>query len=409
LEERLGAMTNKDVFVRFIPILFYFIASFTGTLAFRLSIPVMAFYTREVLGATSFIITLMFISFMVSRALTAIITGYIIDKLPKLIFIAPITMLINTPITYLYSFSSSWIDVVILRLIQGICNGSSWPLVQLSLAQITPKNIRGRILSIYFTIGSIAAISANAIYILIINYPLITKLTISSILFGLTSVLILFGLILSYGHELTLSTKTKYRGTKTKTLSSFSDLSAIIGSFVCSSLTSITLGDIAYVYISETLGVSKALAAQIIMYSSIAGFICSYFISWYADKVSTINALNLSILLATISVPLISIRNFMSIVLGFSLASIGIKSFTPISRRYFTTYSRSPATGIGLINASSNMGTSGGQLIFGYIYDLTKGMALNLNSVLNINISPLMLMPIASIYVMIYLEYKRQY
>ena len=398
-------MANRDISVKLIPILLYFIASFTGTLAFRLSIPVMAFYTRDILGATSFIITLIFISFMATRALTATITGYIVDKLPRLIFIAPVTMLINAPITYLYSFSSSWMDVVILRIIQGICNGSSWPLVQLSLAQITPRNIRGRVLSIYFIIGSIAAIAANAIYILIINYPLTTKLIISSILFSLTSILIFLGLILSYSHEFTL--RFKYRSIRVRALFSFSDISVIIGGFVCSSLTSITLGDIAYVYVSETLGISKALAAQVIMYSGIAGFICSYFISWYADKVSTINALNLAIVLAIISVPLISIKSLIAIILGFSLANIGIKSFTPISRRYFTTYSKSPATGIGLINASSNIGTSGGQLIFGYIYDLTKGMTLSLNSILHFTISPLMLLPIALIYAIIYSGFKK--
>ncbi|RLG85770.1 MAG: hypothetical protein DRO15_07090 [Thermoprotei archaeon] len=403
--ERLSAMLNKNMTVKFIPTTMYFVVAFTGTLAFRLSIPVIAFYTRDILGATSFIITLIFISFMASRALTASITGYVVDKLPRAIFIAPIAMFINAPITYLYSLSSSWLDIVVLRIIQGICSGASWPLVQLSLAQVTPRNIRGRILSIYFIMGSIAAIIANAIYILIIDYPLTIKLTISSILFTLTSILILLGLIPSY-RLVHRDVETRYRGVRTRSPLSSSDLSVIIGGFICSFLTSITMGDIAYIYISETLGVNKALAAQVVMYSGIVGFICSYFISWYADRVSTINALNLAITLAITSIPLISIKSFSAIILGFSLAGIGIKSFTPISRRYFTTYSKTPATGIGLINASSNIGTSGGQLVFGYIYDLTKGLALSLNSILCFILSPLMLLPVALIYTIIYSGFR---
>lgn len=136
-------------------------------------------------------------------------------------------------------------------------------------------------MNINIQMSHICTESANAIYIFIINYPLIMKLLISSILFSSTSIFVLLGLITSYGHG-SLSIEPKYRSKDSvvTSFSSFRDLSIIISGFICSFLTSITLGDIAYVYVSEALSVDKALATQIIMYS---GIVASYVVTSLAD------------------------------------------------------------------------------------------------------------------------------
>lgn len=118
---------------------------------------------------------------------------------------------------------------------------------------------------------------------------------------------------------------------------------------------------------------SSTDTALVLAYIGLLAMISSYLISWFADKKSDVAALRLSLSMAFISPLLISIAATIPVLAGYATAMISARSYRPLSRRYLATHTALPATTIGFINASDNIGSSTSQLLLGYSYDTLLG------------------------------------
>lgn len=355
------------------------VTGFLGTVAYRLSIPVIAFYSRNTLGASVFDVSVFTAAFMISRALSASLSGVVIEKKPRMINTAVATSIANALVIYLFYVKPDIVFYMVLRGAQGFLNGVTWPIVQYLVGVSSPRDIRGRVLAIYFMSGELGGFAANNIYALIADRSLESQLLLSSILFVATGLVLASSLIilrkLSGGRIVPRrgeKAKTGLRQTSTRRLERRDYLIVLSGFFVMGS-TSFMHGEISYVYLSETIGMSSADTALVLAYIGLLAMISSYLISWLADKKSDIIALQLAFLMAFVSPLLISIASTITVLAGYATAMISARSYRPLSRRYLTTYTALPATTIGFINASDNIGASTSQLLLGYSYDSLLG------------------------------------
>lgn len=127
---------------RVIGIAFLVLSAFTGTLAFYLATPAIAFYTRDVLRASMLSLSLVSTSFILARAFSSIFGGLILERGKKLVYIGSLAMMGNSIAVQLYSLTSNWFQVVGIKLLNGFLNGLSWPMAQFVIAVATPKEIR---------------------------------------------------------------------------------------------------------------------------------------------------------------------------------------------------------------------------------------------------------------------------
>ena len=345
-------------------------AGFTGTLGFRLSIPVIAFLGRDVLQLSAFLVSFFYSGYMVSRALSSITLGYIVDRVPRVIYLVPLFATVFALTIYCYTHADNWVFIVLLRMVQGFLGGCIWPLVQYLVAQISPENLKGRILSVYFALGSVGILLSNVVYAMIVNYSLGYKLAISTSFF-LTAAL--FMLIAIY---LAKQKITHYKRGKTGVKISFERpvLYVVFSGFLLALCVAFAFGDIVYIYVSEVLSLTRSDTALLLAFCSGLSICFSYIISWFADKGYERETLALTYVLAFASIPLISIGNIYILPLGLTLALISIKAFHPLSRRYIALHCPMPATGIGAVNMATNLGISLGLIVFSRAYDYLENI-----------------------------------
>ncbi|RLE87777.1 MAG: hypothetical protein DRN04_17815 [Thermoprotei archaeon] len=351
-------------------ILLLIAAGFTGTLGFRLSIPVIAFLGRDVLQLSAFLVSFFYSGYMVSRALSSITLGYIVDRVPRVIYLVPLFATVFALTIYCYTHADNWVFIVLLRMVQGFLGGCIWPLVQYLVAQISPENLKGRILSVYFALGSVGILLSNVVYAMIVNYSLGYKLAISTSFF-LTAAL--FMLIAIY---LAKQKITHYKRGKTGVKISFERpvLYVVFSGFLLALCVAFAFGDIVYIYVSEVLSLTRSDTALLLAFCSGLSICFSYIISWFADKGYERETLALTYVLVFASIPLISIGNIYILPLGLTLALISIKAFHPLSRRYIALHCPMPATGIGAVNMATNLGISLGLIVFSRAYDYLENI-----------------------------------
>lgn len=363
------------------------VAGFVGTLGFRISIPVVAFLGRDILQLSAFIVSFFYSGYMVSRALSSITLGYIVDRVPKVIYLIPLFAVLFAITIYCYAYADHWIIIVLLRMFQGFLGGCIWPIVQYMIAEISPMNLKGRILSIYFALGSIGILLGNIIYASISEEPINYQLFLSTTLFLAAAIAMLASI------SLAKSKIIKYRQKKLKAKIRFerSVLYVIVSGFLLALSVAYVFGDIPYVYISEVLSLTKSETALLLALCSGLSICASYIISWFADKGFEKEALMLTYTLVLVSLPLVSIGSIYILPIGITLALISVKAFLPLSRRYISLHCLMPATGIGAVNMTMNLGLSLGLLVFSKVYDYLKYAKINVYG-LEINYTPYVLL-----------------
>ncbi|AFK22700.1 putative Permease, major facilitator superfamily [Pyrococcus sp. ST04] len=344
-------------------------SAFTGTLAFRLAVPAIAYYSRDVLKASMVSISVISTSFIFARAFAAVLGGYVVDKRPRLIFLGALAMALNAPLVYLYSLATSWMEIVGIKLANGFLNGISWPLAQLAVAYASPKNIRARISAIYFFAGSLASLTGNYLYAFTSNLGIKGQMVISGLFYVSTGFLMLFAYLL-------IGSVKKVSGDKKSELEI--DPKIILGlGALFSFLSAFAFGEVTYVYISESLDMSKEKTAVLLGTVSFLSSLTSYLLSWIADSMGTTQALRLISVLAGLSPFFASIKVLPTIIIGIFLALVSVNSFRPISRKVLVSHSRS-SLAIGGINGIQNISTFIGGIIFGLAYSLGSFSILHL-------------------------------
>ena len=341
-----------------------FLTAFLGTLAFRISIPAVAFYTRSVLKGTMLELGLLTTSFFVTRAISAVITGDLADRGLNLRVLASSCFLIHSGIVLLYQLTSSWLQVVALRALQGLLNGFSWVSVQFLLGASVKREIRGRAYSIYFAFGSLGAFSGNLIYSLMTGAPLLKLMALSS-LFFLSTALTAF---LIKGSEVGGPRKQDGKAASKANLGRWADgllpwISIMV--FSSRSFSSLLTGDVIYIYLSEGLGLGPSLASFLVGSGSLIGLAASLPVSWIADKKDDRLALQIAVGAVAIGAFAFSLKSPTASVAGYLMLVMGVVSLTPVVRRLTMTYQRRRGVALGAVNAVGNVGTATSSLLLG--------------------------------------------
>jgi len=351
------------------------LSAFTGTIAFRLATPAIAFYTRDILKASMLSVSIVSMSFVLARAFSSVLGGLILERSKRLVYIGAIAMMGNAIAVQLYPLTSTWFQVAGIKLLNGFLNGLSWPMAQFVIAVTTPKEIRARVTAVYFFFGSIASLLGNYVYAYTIDLGLTKQMWISSAFFVMTGLIMVASYILLY-ERITPKRKKTPNGERPslepKRVLIIASLMAIIVAF--------TSGEITYVYVSEALGMEKATTATLIGWANFLAAMLSYGVSWLADVRSERRMVLLTSLLAALSPLLAAVKTAPTVFLGIFLALFAFQSFRPISRKVLSSYHRS-SLAIGGVNGVQNLSTFLGGMLFGVAYSLGEvnvGVTLNL-------------------------------
>ena len=367
---------------RLIGILLLIISAFTGTIAFRLATPAIAFYTRDVLKASMFAVSLVSMSFVLARAFSSVLGGLVLERGKKLVYLGAIAMMGNALAVHLYPLTSNWLQVVGIKLLNGFLNGLSWPMAQFVIAVATPGEIRARVTAVYFFFGSIASLLGNYVYAYTVKLGLAGQMWIASAFFVLTGLIMLLSYYLLYD-EITPKRKKTPDGERPslnpKRVLTIASLMAVIVAF--------TSGEITYVYVSEVLRISKERTAVLLGWTGFLSSLLSYFVSWAADVRSEARMVKLTSLMAALSPLLAAVKTAPTVFFGIFLALFAFQSFRPISRKVLASYHRS-SLAIGGVNAVQNLSTFIGGMLFGVAYSLGE-----IHSLLTLNLALLAFLP----------------
>ncbi|WP_457751936.1 MFS transporter [Thermococcus sp.] len=360
------------------------VSAFTGTIAFRLATPAIAFYTRDILKASMLSVSIVSMSFVLARAFSSVFGGLMLERGKKLVYLGAIAMMGNALAVQLYPLTSTWPQVAGIKLLNGFLNGLSWPMAQFVIAVATPKEIRARVTAIYFFFGSIASLLGNYVYAYTINLGLGGQMWISSAFFVLTGLIMVASYVLLY--EIITPKRKKTPDGERPSLDPrrillIASLMAVIVAF--------TSGEITYVYVSEALGLEKATTATLIGWAGFLAAMLSYGVSWLADVRSERRMVLLTSLMAAVSPVLAAIKTAPTVFLGIFLALFAFQSFRPISRKVLASYHRS-SLAIGGVNGVQNLSTFLGGMLFGFAYSLGE-----VHGIVTLNLALLTFVPIS--------------
>ena len=384
------------------------LVAFLGTLAFRLSLPAVAFYTRLSLHASAFGVGLLTSVFFLARAFTAIYSGGLADRFKtKVLYISASAFLLNSIATYSYSYARILPHVLLIRFIQGVLNGFGWVPIQVMVGLLVRKNIRGRIYSIYFISGSIGIIAGNLTYSILAYQPLNSILIIASIVFLITSLTIFAVAFRIKGVELYTYERRK-SSVKQSGRMSIRDVFRIeiiilflivlcVGSF-----NSIARGDLIYIYMKEFFNLSKSLVAGYIALASLFGLAVGYLLSWLSDRYDEYTSLIIALLIYVLGALLLGVIIRYTAILSLALVYAGSSSIIPIVRKIGVSQ-RHGGTVIGFINASANIGNVLGSAIAGELYDILipsiSMFTVKYSTLILIMVSPLIAIAIISVFI----------
>ena len=339
-------------------------SAFTGTLAFRLATPAVAFYTRDILKASMAYLSIISASFILARSFSALFSGLLLEKRKSLVYLGALAMIGNALAVNLYPFTSSWVHVMEIKLMNGFLNGIAWPIAQFVIAVSSPREIRSRVTALYFIFGNFAGLLGNYTYALTQNLGLKGQMYLASFFFFLTALCMLISYWLLYEKIVPKKEKDEKGDKVLVNPKRILMLSALI-----SFLAAFTSGEITYVYVAETLSLDKGTAAGLIGLISFIATLLAYVPSRFADLGNERRVVMTISLLAGISPLLAAIKSPITVFLGILMAIFAAQTFRPISRSLLASTRRASAA-IGGINAVRNLSATAGQLVFGFAYSL---------------------------------------
>ena len=362
-------------------VVLFIITAYTGTFAFKLSMPAVAFYAKNILEASMLGIGMLTSSFFIARATTAILAGALTDKIKtKILFLSATGFVLNAIVVELYPYIASLPWLLFLRFLQGVLNGFAWVPIQAVLGLLVRKSIRGRVYSVYFILGALGSFTGNTVYSFLTSRPLSYILGISSVLFLISGIQVLSSKLL-LGETVTIvsgknkkNSRINESGRAINTI--FVILPLLLIVFTSSMFGSFLKGDLIYVYLYVFQGFSESTAPMIVGIAGLIVLPINYIISWFSDKKDSYLALRIAILTGVVGGILLALRNDSIAVLGLLLALAGSSSTIPITRKLAVSIKSRAGTGIGLLNTTGNLGSMLGSMIAGYVLDSLGKMYL---------------------------------
>jgi len=114
----------------------------------------------------------------------------------------------------------------------------------------------------------------------------------------------------------------------------------------------------------------KCNAATLIGLSSLIGALLAYAPSWLADIGKEERVLRFAVILAALSPILVAIKTPYTVFPALVMALFAIHTFRPLVRKLLAMKASRVSASIGGLNAISNLGTTLGQLLFGFAYGI---------------------------------------
>jgi len=359
------------------------VLAFAGTVAFRVSIPAVAFYTRGVLEASALGVGMLTSAFFAARAIFAVVSGGLADKYGyRVLYYSAAAFLLNAAVVNLYAVATSLPEVLAIRFAQGVLNGIAWVPVQVVLGRLVPESVRGRVYSVYFALGSLGGMAGNAIYAGLADAPITAVLAVSAASFAASSALVLATAVSVRGLEL----RPVRGGTKREIGEGVGEAGLAVGLLGVVPLVIIVLGssmfnsvirgDLIYMYMNEVFELSKEVVAGYVALSSLIALPMSYLLSWVSDRVDDATSLKISLGLVLAGALLVGSTWRELALIGLAMAYGGFSGVVPVTRRVAVTKFRLGGTAIGLVNASGNIGNVVGAALAGYLYDIVGAVVV---------------------------------
>jgi len=344
-------------------------AAFMGVFAFRLSIPVVAFYTRFVLEASAISIGALMAVFFAARTPASIVAGRVYRDKGSIVA-ASICLILSGVVTLCYAWAGSVVFVLFLRFLQGLLLGFAWTIVQIVLGASVPRRIRGTVYAVYFASGVVAFSIANAVYAALAFLTPVMILSIS--LVGFT----VCGILVALMDAPRVVMRRASRDARAARLA-FGVLAAtVFFVFMMGLCTAFVLSDITYVYLKETYGLSKAAVARLFALASAIAIPASILLNLFADRVSDKLAVILTGMFAMLGLLAFSSPDFIVSCCGLFLLIMGGNCLTPLSRKLALTYRQ--AEGVGYVSAARSLGVMLSSLTAGLVYQSVKTHVLNM-------------------------------
>ncbi len=352
----------------------FVLSAFLGTFGFRLSLPAVAFYTRDILEFSFLGIGLLTSVFFLARTVMGLYSGMLTDKYStRILFASGIAFILHGVTILLYPIANSMLFVLLIRFLQGIFNGMGWIPVQVFMGKIIPHNLRGRVYSVYFILGSIGGLFSNGIYSLVSSKNLISILLVSTFSLSIVGIMVIIAYIM-IAREVPIEKKLV---DSSSVQGNIGDLSRVLRDilllvvlvFSSGLISSLVNGDLIYIYLKEALEISKSMTALLLMISGILALPINYTISWLSDKDSSNKALRLSMFLIIIGGTMLSSSIKPIVILGIGFLVSGISSIIPVARKIAVSRKSGYGTAIGLVNSFGNIGSVTGALMTGFILD----------------------------------------
>jgi len=359
------------------------VLAFAGTVAFRVSIPAVAFYTRGVLEASALGVGMLTSALFAARAIFAVVSGGLADKYGyRVLYYSAAAFLLNAAVVNLYAVATSLPEVLAIRFAQGVLNGIAWVPVQVVLGRLVPESVRGRVYSVYFALGSLGGMAGNAIYAGLADAPITAVLAVSAASFAASSALVLATAVSVRGLEL----RPVRGGTKREIGGGVGEAGLAVGLLGVVPLVIIVLGssmfnsvirgDLIYMYMNEVFELSKEVVAGYVALSSLIALPMSYLLSWVSDRVDDATSLKISLGLVLAGALLVGSTWRELALIGLAMAYGGFSGVVPVTRRVAVTKFRLGGTAIGLVNASGNIGNVVGAALAGYLYDIVGAVVV---------------------------------
>jgi hypothetical protein len=340
------------------------ILSFAGTTAYRSTLPVASFYARSILGVSALAVGGMTAAFYLLRAGAAVGSGYASTSTRRAGALAAGAFALHVALVAYLASGPGYTGLLLLRGLQGVLNGLAWTSVQILLAAYVPPRFRGRAYAVYGISGSLGSLVGDLLYSRLGTHCLVY----STALFAASSLMSAW-LALQASPERLVVAGEGPRGIARKRpggaglggLALFTLVAAV------AYVSVMGIGDIAYVYYKEVLGISKAATATLRGVAGFLGTLAGFGLGWLADIGGAGLAVALAYSAAAAGALLITVPSLYVAGLGIALVTAAGRAFFPTARKLASEMPRGNVM-LGYLGAVTNIASATGALAYGYAY-----------------------------------------
>jgi len=329
-----------------------------GGIAARLLRVTIAFILRDY-GLSVFEITLLSSTFMLARGLLSPIIGKFADRGYRRLFLIVSGLFGLALDSYLYTIIP-YPYMLILRALDGMYGAMVWPSMQAFVHLAAKKDMKARLMSLYFIMGSLGMSLGYIVYNFLLGNLYSAVMTVIAMQLSAAFMALIFKGFEKEAREVDRNVEKESDG---KVPLAVYTITLLFGMFM-------GLGnEVLMFYLAEVMEMGKYATTSFLFFAGLYSLFGSYTTGFYADKISMDKAIVLTAIFGMISCLLISVDHLFTVILGTLLFYISGRAFTPLSRSYAASRTKNIGAALGYINMSSNFGAVVSPLIGGVIMD----------------------------------------